>query len=61
MNLDLRFHGIFGKVIAKIANRMGVNEKTKSHAISYMHNVKTSGIGAGKDPMGLAGTVLYLS
>ena len=40
---------------------MEVNEKTKSHAISYMHNVKTSGIGAGKDPMGLAGTILYLS
>ena len=26
-----------------------------------MHNVKTSGIAAGKDPMGLAGAVLYLS
>jgi transcription initiation factor TFIIB len=26
-----------------------------------MHTVKTSGIAAGKDPMGLAGAVLYLS
>jgi transcription initiation factor TFIIB len=26
-----------------------------------MHNVKTSGMAAGKDPMGLAGAVLYLS
>ena len=49
------------KCISKIANKLELSEKTKRHAISYMHNVKTSGIAAGKDPMGLAGAVLYLS
>jgi transcription initiation factor TFIIB len=49
------------KCIAKIANKMEISEKTKRHAVNYMHDVITSGIAAGKDPMGLAGAVLYLS
>ena len=49
------------KCISKIANKLELSEKTKRHAIGYMHNVKTSGMAAGKDPMGLAGAVLYLS
>jgi transcription initiation factor TFIIB len=49
------------KCIAKIANKMEVSEKAKRHAISYMHNVIATGIAAGKDPMGIAGAVLYLS
>jgi transcription initiation factor TFIIB len=62
LNLDLKVPMIDPvKCIAKIANKMELSEKTKRHAISYMHNVKTSGIAAGKDPMGLAGAVLYLS
>ena len=40
---------------------MEISEKTKRHAVNYMHDVITSGIAAGKDPMGLAGAVLYLS
>jgi transcription initiation factor TFIIB len=62
LNLDLKVPMIDPvKCISKIANKLELSEKTKRHAISYMHNVKTSGIAAGKDPMGLAGAVLYLS
>jgi transcription initiation factor TFIIB len=61
-NLDLKVPMVDPvKCIAKIANKMEISEKTKRHAMSYMHNVITSGIAAGKDPMGLAGAVLYLS
>jgi transcription initiation factor TFIIB len=62
LNLDLKVPMVDPvKCISKIANKLELSEKTKRHAISYMHNVKTSGIAAGKDPMGLAGAVLYLS
>lgn len=62
LNLDLKVPMVDPvKCLGKIANKMEVTEKTKRHAVSYMHNVMTSGIAAGKDPMGLAGAVLYLS
>ena len=62
LNLDLKVPMVDPvKCIAKIANKIGVSEKTKRNAINYMHNVITRGIAAGKDPMGLAGAVLYLS
>lgn len=62
LNLDLKVPMVDPvKCIAKIANKMEVSEKTKRHAINYMHAVITRGIAAGKDPMGLAGAVLYLS
>jgi transcription initiation factor TFIIB len=62
LNLDLKVPIVDPvKCIAKIANKMEVSEKTKRHAINYMYNVIRSGIAAGKDPMGLAGAVLYLS
>jgi transcription initiation factor TFIIB len=62
LNLDLKVPMVDPvKCIAKIANKMEISEKIKRHAMSYMHNVITSGIAAGKDPMGLAGAVLYLS
>jgi len=62
LNLDLKVPLIDPvKCIAKIANKMEVSEKTKRHAISYMHDVIATGIAAGKDPMGIAGAVLYLS
>lgn len=61
-NLDLKVPMVDPvKCISKIANKLELSEKTKRHAIGYMYNVKTSGIAAGKDPMGLAGAVLYLS
>jgi transcription initiation factor TFIIB len=62
LNLDLKVPMVDPvKCISKIANKLELSEKTKRHAISYMHIVKTSGIAAGKDPMGLAGAVLYSS
>jgi transcription initiation factor TFIIB len=62
LNLDLKVPLVDPvKCISKIANKLELSEKTKRHAIDYMYNVKTSGIAAGKDPMGLAGAILYLS
>ncbi|HJT47695.1 MAG TPA: TFIIB-type zinc ribbon-containing protein [Nitrososphaeraceae archaeon] len=49
------------KCIAKIANKSNLTEKTKRHALDIMEKVTENEISAGKDPMGLAATVLYIS
>ena len=49
------------KCIAKIANKANLTEKTKRQAISIMNEVRQKQISAGKNPMGFAATVLYLS
>ncbi|SRR5579884_368128 len=49
------------KCIVKVANKANLSEKTKRQAMNIMHDVTRSGISAGKDPMGLAASVLYLS
>jgi transcription initiation factor TFIIB len=49
------------KCIAKVANKANLTENTKRQAISVMNEVIEKQIPAGKDPMGLAATVLYLS
>jgi transcription initiation factor TFIIB len=49
------------KCIAKVANKVKLSEKTKRHAAEIMSNVMKEEISAGKDPMGLAASVLYLS
>ena len=49
------------KCVVRVANKVKLSEKTKRQAMDIMHNVTKSGISAGKDPMGLAGSVLYLS
>jgi transcription initiation factor TFIIB len=49
------------KCIAKVANKVKLSEKTKRHAAEIMSNVMKEQISAGKDPMGLAASVLYLS
>jgi transcription initiation factor TFIIB len=49
------------KCIARVANKAKISEKTKHQAISLMNDVVKNGIAAGKDPMGLAATVLYVS
>jgi transcription initiation factor TFIIB len=51
------------KCIAKIANIANLTEKTKRQAISIMNEVRKDEIllSAGKNPMGLAATILYLS
>jgi len=47
--------------IEKIGSRIGLSEKIMRHAIKLMENVLKQGISAGKDPMGLAGAILYVS
>lgn len=49
------------KCIAKVANKTKLSERTKRQAMDIMTSVTKSGISAGKDPMGLAGSVLYMS
>jgi transcription initiation factor TFIIB len=49
------------KCIARVANRLKINEKTKYHAVNIMEEVVDREINAGKEPIGLAATVLYAS
>jgi transcription initiation factor TFIIB len=49
------------KCIAKVANKANLTEKTKRQAINIMQKVTENEISAGKDPMGVAATVLYIS
>jgi transcription initiation factor TFIIB len=49
------------KCIVKIANKAKLGEKTQRMAMSTMSDLINKEISAGKDPMGLAATVLYLS
>jgi transcription initiation factor TFIIB len=49
------------KCIIKIANRAKLSEKTQRVAMSTMNDTINREISAGKDPMGLAAAVLYLS
>jgi transcription initiation factor TFIIB len=49
------------KCIAKVANKTNLTEKTKRQALSIMNKVTENEISAGKDPMGMAATVLYIS
>ncbi len=47
--------------IARIASRAGMSEKTKRHAIKILKKAEESQSLAGKDPMGLAASSLYLA
>jgi transcription initiation factor TFIIB len=49
------------KCITKIANNANLTEKTKRQAMNMMKEVIKREIPAGKNPMSLAATVLYLS
>ena len=49
------------KCVVKVANKAKLSEKTKRQAMNIMHNIIKSGVSAGKDPMGLAGSVIYMS
>jgi transcription initiation factor TFIIB len=49
------------KCIAKVANKANLSEKTKRQAIRIMDQVTEKQISAGKNPMGFAATILYLS
>jgi transcription initiation factor TFIIB len=62
MELDLKIPMIDPmKCIVRVANRANLSERTKRMGMSIMKNVTKSGISAGKDPMGLAASVLYLA
>ena len=47
--------------IDKIANKIQLNERTTRHARDLMKKVLEQEFSAGKDPMGFAGAVLYVS
>jgi transcription initiation factor TFIIB len=49
------------KAIARIANKAELKEITKRQAINIMYEVIKRELSAGKDPMGLAASVLYLA
>jgi transcription initiation factor TFIIB len=50
------------KCVTKVANKANLAEKTKRQALYIMEKVTENEIlSAGKDPMGLAATVLYIS
>ena len=49
------------KCIVKIANKANLSEKVTRQAMNLMTEIIKSKISAGKNPMSLAATVLYLS
>ena len=49
------------KCVVRVANKAKLTEKTKRQAFNIMKKVTQNEISAGKDPMGLAATVLYIS
>jgi len=62
MELDLKIPMIDPmKCIVRVANRANLSERTKRIALNIMKDVTKSGMSAGKDPMGLAASVLYLA
>ncbi|MFZ0511803.1 MAG: TFIIB-type zinc ribbon-containing protein [Candidatus Nitrosopolaris sp.] len=62
LGLDLKIPQVDPiKCITRIANKAEISEKTKHQAINLMNTVIEVEISAGKDPMGLAATVIYAS
>jgi len=60
--LDLKIPQVDAmKEIIKIGNICGISERSIRRAIKMMMTVMKTEISAGKNPMGLAGAVLYLS
>jgi transcription initiation factor TFIIB len=49
------------KKLVKIANKCEISEKAKRYAMKLMVEIIKKGLSAGKNPMGLAGAVLYVS
>jgi transcription initiation factor TFIIB len=49
------------KCISRVANKANISERTKRRAMDMIHDVIKSGLATGKDPMGLAASVLYLA
>jgi transcription initiation factor TFIIB len=60
--LDLKSPNIeLMKCISKVANKANLTENTKREAIGIMKVVSKRQLPAGKDPLGLAACVLYIS
>jgi transcription initiation factor TFIIB len=49
------------RCITRIANKVGLSEKTKRMAVKIMRQVIAMQVSAGKGPMGIAATVLYIA
>jgi len=47
--------------VARIASKIGLSEKTQRYAIQILRKAEESKISAGKNPMALAATALYIS
>ena len=60
--LDLRMPVVnCTQYVARIANNLGVDEKTKRMALNILKDYEQTGDVAGKSPTGLAATALYLA
>ncbi|MEM2873258.1 MAG: TFIIB-type zinc ribbon-containing protein [Nitrososphaerales archaeon] len=49
------------KYVSKIASKAGIPEKTRRKALKILKKAKRAGISVGKDPIGLAGSALYVA
>ncbi len=47
--------------VARIASKIGLSEKTKRYAIEILRKAEENKLSAGKNPMSLAATALYIS
>ena len=47
--------------VARIASKIGLSEKTKRYAVEILRKAEETKISAGKNPMALAATALYIS
>jgi transcription initiation factor TFIIB len=62
LELDLKIPMVdLMKCIVRVSNKANISEKTKYRAMNIMKDATQNGISAGKDPMGLAASILYLS
>ena len=62
IELDIRIPTVDPiKCIARIANQINLSQKMKQKAIKIMNAAIKSALSAGKSPMGLAASILYLS
>ena len=49
------------KCVSRVASKANLTERTKRKAMSTIFEVLKSGFAAGRDPMGLGASVLYLA
>jgi len=62
IELDIRIPTVDPiKCIARIANQLNLNQKINQKAINIMNAAIKSELSAGKNPMGLAASILYIS